>query len=141
MKASLIDMNVKSKHLVNSDLLVYGACISKEQPKLFKEISKGRLPLGVCLEGHHMNVVGFKIATILKTARPKSMVVLTVDGSPHCVQLHFAAQQAKLLTDSKIELSHYVVEKGELIKLTPESIRVARHLSTIKKSLRCKEGT
>jgi hypothetical protein len=140
MTLSLLSLNVGSRRLVDSDLLVYGICLAEECPEALKEASRERIPLGVCLEEHHMNVVGFKIATILKVAHPKSLAVLTVDGSPHCVQLHFAAEQARRLTDAKTELSHFVVEKGVLTQISSETIRLARHLSAIQKRLEGRTG-
>jgi len=82
-----------------------------------------------------MDKVGFKLATILMASKPKEISVLTIDGSPHCVQLHLAVQQAKNMTKSKVRVTHYIVEHDELVKVSPEAVKTARHLSQIEKLL------
>lgn len=114
---------------------MHGSCVPIEAPRVFEEFSKGRVPLQVCLEKEHMDKVGFKLATILMASKPKEISVLTIDGSPHCVQLHLAVQQAKNMTKSKVRVTHYIVEHDELVKVSPEAVKTARHLSQIEKLL------
>jgi hypothetical protein len=87
------------------------------------------------LEREHMNKAGFKLTTILEKAGPKDITVLTFDGSPHCLQLHFAVEQAKDLTKSDVRVSHYVVEHGKVFRVSREAVRTARHLSEVQKLL------
>jgi hypothetical protein len=131
----LLSTNVNHSKLRNSSLLVYGTCIGVEAQNIFKKLSKGRIPLKVCLEKEHMDKVGFKLATILTTSKPREITVLTIDGSPHCLQLHFTVEQAKNIANSKVKLTHYVIEHGKLIKISSEAVKMARHLSQIQKLL------
>ncbi len=84
-----------------------------------------------------MDVAGFKLSTILATAKPRDVTVLTMEGSPHCAQLHFVAEQVKHLTKSKAEVKHYVVlDENRVEEISAEAVRCARHLSEVQKLLR-----
>jgi len=131
----LLSTNVKSEVLRKGRLLLYGTCVEAEAPEVFGEFSKGRIPLSVCLEKEHMDKVGFKIATILMTSDPKEMTVLTIDGSPHCLQLHFAAEQAKRIAKSEVNAIHFVIEEGKSVEVSQDAVETARHLSRIQKLL------
>jgi hypothetical protein len=130
----LLATNVKNRQLREAALLIYGTCVENEVPKIFNALAKGRIPLRVCLEKIHMNIVGFKLATILQTSKPKELVVLTLDGSPHCIQLHFTAEQTKRVSKSNINIKHYVIEKRKLIEIPPDVVEIARHLSMVQEA-------
>lgn len=127
----LLSTNVKSKLLRNSHLLVHGTCLRSENPKIFAHMSEGRIPLETCLEKDHMNTVGFKIATIIRTSSPTGIAVLTINGSPHCLQLHFAVEQAVKQTRSKLRPRHFVVEKGAVREVDRHVVWLARHLADL----------
>lgn len=131
----LLNTNVKNKRLYKGSLLIHGTCVSAEAPKIFSGFSKRLVPLQVCLEKEHMDMIGFKLATILKMSKPKDITVLTVDGSPHCLQLHFAVEQAKDIAGSDVKVAHYAIEHGELSQISLEALKTARHLSRIEKLL------
>jgi len=134
IEMELLATNVKNRQLIEAALLIYGTCVKNETPKIFNALAKGRIPLHVCLEKIHMNIVGFKLATILQTSKPKEIVVLTLDGSPHCIQLHFTAEQAKRVSKSNVNIKHYVVEKGKLIEISLDIVEIARHLSKVREA-------
>jgi len=131
----LLSTNINHSKLRDSSLLVYGTCVEAEAQNIFKKLSKGRLSLHVCLEKEHMDKVGFKLAIILMTSKPREITVLTIDGSPHCLQLHFTVEQAKNITNSKVKITHYVIEHGKLIQISKDAVKTARHLSHIQKLL------
>lgn len=135
----LLTTNVKNRRLSEAALLIYGTCVENEAPKNFNALAKGRIPLHVCLEKIHMNIVGFKLATILQTSKPKEIVVLTLDGSPHCIQLHFTAEQAKRVSKSNVNIKHYVIERGKLVEISPDVVEIARHLSKVRRNCRRKQ--
>lgn len=127
--AELLSLNVKSRYISGKELLVYSKCILREFPDILEEYSKGRSPLAVCLQENHMDSVGFKLVSIVNYGRPKKIIALTIDGSPHCVQLHFATEQVKEITG--VEVDHYVIEKGSVYQVGPETVKMARHLSKL----------
>jgi len=127
----LLSTNVKSKLLRNSHLLIHGTCLRSESPKIFADMSEGRIPLDTCLEKEHMNTVGFKIATIIGTSSPTGIAVLTMNGSPHCLQLHFAVEQAVKQTRSRLRPKHFVVKKGVVRDVDRHVVWLARHLADL----------
>ena len=131
----LITTSVGSKRLKSADLLIYGTCAGTEEPEKLKELTAGKIVLTTCLEKVHMDMAGFKLATIMAVSKPKSVTVVTMDGSPHCVQLHLAAEQAKALTAAATRIEHYVFEKGKLCRVSSEAVKAARHLSAIQEML------
>jgi hypothetical protein len=130
----LLTTSVRNRRLSEAALLIYGTCVENEASKTFNLLAKGRIPLHACLEKIHMNIVGFKLATILQVSKPKEIVVLTLDGSPHCIQLHFTVEQVKRVSKSNVNIKHYVIEKGKLIEISPDVVEIARHLSKIQET-------
>jgi hypothetical protein len=100
--------------------------------KEFKSRDGGWATLNVCLEETHVNQAGFKIGSIIRYSEISKVDILTVDGSPHCVQLHFVIEDIKRHFTPEIETAHFVVEKGKVLEVSSASVKRARHLSKIK---------
>lgn len=128
----LLSIDLGSKKFSNSKILLYGKCIPIQFGFFLRKLSKGKIILAVCLQEQHMDNLGFKLVTLLTYQPVKEITVLTIDGSPHCVQLHALAEQAKKITKSGVFIKHYVIEEGELIEFNSDIVKVARHLSHIK---------
>jgi len=127
----LLSTSVTGKDITGAKLLIYSECLRWEWPDGLAELADGRVALSVCLERDHMNHITVKIATIMVMARPAEIVALTADGSPGCVQVHFALRQALRITGLAIPVRHLVVEKGRLYEIEPRVVRIARHLSEV----------
>jgi len=112
----------------NPKLLVYGSCIPQEFPEIFKQYSEGKECFDACLEHVHFNDVIEKLSAILKFNKIEELTVLTIDGSPHCIQLHFAAQDAKRITGADTQLKHFAIEKGKVIEASADKVKAKRHL-------------
>ncbi len=129
----LAEMNAGSHMIQGVDLLVYGSCIPVEHPEMFKKVADGRVPLSACLEAEHMNMLVYKLAYMFKLKRPpSSVVVLTIDGSPHCVQLHYAVEEALRISGGEIPIKHLVIVNGKLVEVSSEQVKRSRWLSKIK---------
>ena len=130
----LMRTNVGDKRLrENPNLLLIGSCMDRF-PDVVKEIcgkEKGQTTLHICLEETHVNQAGFKISSIVKYSDIKKVTVLTVDGSPHCVQLHYVVEDIKRHFAPEIETAHFVFEKGKLQEISPDAVKRSRHLSRI----------
>jgi hypothetical protein len=134
MRINVGDSRLREK----GKLLIIGSCMQSRFPKIveeFKEKDGGNAVLQICMEEMHVNQAGFKLASIVRYADIKRLTVLTVDGSPHCVQLHFVVEDIKQHFTPEVETAHYVVEKGQLFEISPQSVKRARHLSKIETSL------
>jgi hypothetical protein len=118
-------------------LLLVGSCMDRHSDilKKFTEEDGGRAVLHVCLEETHVNQVGFKLASMIRYAGISEVTVLTIDGSPHCVQLHYIVEDIKRHFTPEIKTAHFVVEEGVVHEVSPEAVKRSRHLSKIQKML------
>lgn len=119
-------------------LLLIGSCMDRYSEIITRLSEKEGAPavLQVCLEEIHVNQVGFKIGSIIKYANIARVTVLTVDGSPHCIQLHYVVEDIKRHFAPEIATVHYVVEKGEVHEVSAEAVKRSRHLSKIQKMMK-----
>ncbi len=138
----LMSINVGDARLRNQGkLLLIGSCMNRF-PEIVKEFAKhgeGHTVLQVCLEETHMNQAGFKIGSIVKYSRLSEVTVLTIDGSPHCVQLHYVVDDVKRHFAPEITTKHYVVEKGTIHEISSDAVKRSRHLSKIQKMISSEE--
>ncbi|MCS7365202.1 MAG: 4Fe-4S ferredoxin [archaeon GB-1867-035] len=126
---SLLSTSVTSRQLKGENLLVYGKCIEVEFPDILRRFSQNRIPLSVCMETVHMNVVGFKLLNIIRLSKIKSLTILTPDGSPHCIQLHYIGEHIKRALGESLPIKHFVIEKGKVFEIPIRVVRLSRHLS------------
>ncbi len=128
----LLETNAGSRMVKGKDLLFYSVCIENEYPNIFKEFSRDKTPLWVCLELEHINMLVYKIASMLKLYNPpKTISVLTVDGSPHCIQLHYAVEETKKISGSSIEIRHFVLSKGMVKEVSAQTVKKSRYMSKL----------
>ncbi len=133
----LLRTNVGDETLRDTgQLLLIGSCMKKRYPDIVEKIrviDGEKALLHVCLEETHMNHAGYKIASMVRYANLSSLTALTIDGSPHCVQLHYLIDDIKRHFIPEVETHHFVVEKGEIMEISPSAIKHSRHLSKIEK--------
>lgn len=133
--------NVGDREIMKTKkLLLYGTCLAEKYPNVLEEYKEGRVALSVCLERDHMNMIAFKLATMVKSAKLEEIIVLTVDGSPHCVQLHQAVSEVNRLFDVPPSTRYFVVEHGKIHEVDVKTVKTSRFLSTISELLK-KEST
>lgn len=127
---------VKTPCLRGRDLLIVSACLRNINNSIVEKLAKERVVLYACPEREHPALYG-KIAIIVRSSKPKSITVVTVDGSPHCFQLHAAVNEAEYILGEKIDRKHFVVVDGEkLVEISPDAIRVARYLHLVDKLIK-----
>ena len=121
----------KAPFIEGQEVLVVSACLPRVNARLFEELSQGRVVLFACPERESGAYYG-KIASMIRSTRPRKIVVVTIDGSPHCFALQAAVNEAEYILGEKIEREHYVVIDGvELKRISANTIRVARYLSIV----------
>lgn len=129
---NLLEVNAGSRYVRGENVLIYGSCIESEHPWILKETSEDRNLFSICLEKEHMNAVVYKLATMFRLSNPPNeFTVLTVDGSPHCVQLHYAVEEACKLTGHKIPIKHLVIFNGKVVDISPNVVKLSRYLGKI----------
>jgi hypothetical protein len=132
----LLSTNVGARHLRQSKkFLVVGSCVRQEHPKILEEFAQGRVCLHVCLETHHMNMAETKLACMVKIHQPTELLVLTVDGSPHCFQLHVIAEDLRRYFKLDTIVKHKVIERGKIYDIDGKAVKTARHLHKVQRLL------
>ena len=143
MYLELMTTNCGSKRLrENRRLLICGTCVKDEYPTILESFSSNRQVLLVCLEETHVNMVGLKLIDMFDIIKPEEVVVLTPDGSPHCVQLHYIVEDVKKrLRLNKLPVKHYVVDRGRVYEISELAVKVSRYLHRVERLLRSYESS
>ena len=78
------------------------------------------------------NLTITKIGGMLRTNIIEKVLFVSVDRSPHCVQLHYIQDELrKMMGLNNLIIENYVVDDGKLIKLSSEAISLSKSLSKI----------
>lgn len=131
----LLETYVKSSFLRDASILIVGECVQYAFPNIYERLAEGRVVLTSCPETEKAGLITGKIATILACSKPREIAVLTVDGSPHCFQLHTAINQAMFISKAKISLRHLVIVQDDVREVSAESVRIARYLHLVQKCI------
>ncbi len=119
---------------VSDTIIIVGSCLKYMQPEGFKKlkvISDNIYEL--CLEETHINMAITKVGGMLRTGKIKKLVFVSVDKSPHCIQLHYIQDELKkMMNIENIDIKNYVVVNNELEEITPEIISLSKNLSKLK---------
>ena len=115
-------------------LLIYASCIDVERPGLPESVAPDSVRASVCMEREQFNVVSLKVASILARVELEELAVLTVDGSPHCVQLHHAVEEAVKIAGG-VKPRHLVLAEGEVVEVPARAVKTARYLSKVARLL------
>ncbi len=128
----LLEVNAKSRIFRDkSKLLIIGKCIELEHPEVLKEFTnKGYGVLGLCPEAVHINMAGFKLVGILARGSFEEVSALTVDGSMHCIQLHWMLEEVfkAMNLGDRVKRRHFVIYKGELKEVSAGDVKISRFL-------------
>ena len=128
MKSNIYDCSDK--------IVIVGSCLKSIQPKAFEKIEAMKLPIfELCLEQTHINMAITKILGMIRAKDIKKIIFLSVDKSPHCIQLHYI-QDEILKLGFKVEFLNYVAVDGELIQITKDVISISKDLSKLNKILK-----
>jgi len=127
MVPNLLQQNLYSKYFKDQFLLI-GTCVENMHPEVLKKFtSKWKNVLSICLEIEHYNKMVAKLFDILGTGNVKKIGFLTVNGSPHCVQVHFASKYLKRGLNKEVIFEHYVVsDDGKVFSVSMDEINESR---------------
>lgn len=73
--------------LKEANILIASAYLPQVNPELFNKLSNGSIVLLACPEREKQAYYG-KIASIIRSSKPKSITVVTIDGSRSNSPLH-----------------------------------------------------
>lgn len=129
----LMDTNVRSSYLRSFDkILLHGSCVDEEALREFSGYAK----LSCCPEEEHANMIGFKLAGILARGNYSEIAVLTVDGSLHCVQLHYVVEEVCKIVRNPPARRHFVVEEGKIREIQEDAVKISRHLLKVSRLMK-----
>lgn len=135
---NLLETNLGDKRLREKrKILLTGTCLIRRHPEILKEfLDRYENPahVHVCLEAYHMDQVGYKLTLMIRYSSIEELTVLTIDGSPHCLQLHYLAEDQRKFHDLKI--NHFVIEKGKIHEIEPRAVKASRHLHEVQKLIK-----
>lgn len=122
------------------DILLCDSYVPEVAPDYFLELSKGRCAYHYAPELEHIDKLGFKLCTVFRIGKVKSVTVFTKDGSPHGLQIPLVVQEAaENIKFDKTKIKYFVWEKGNLHEVSDKAVRKARHLSEIEQLINQRE--
>lgn len=122
---------VKAPVLKTKKLYIVSACLPYVNRELFEKIANDGAVLMACPEREPPTHYG-KIASMIRSSRPEEIIVITVDGSPHCFTLQASVNEAEYILGEKLKKKHYVLVDGEkLVEIDSNAIRLARYLHIV----------
>lgn len=115
---------------VSDTLVIVGSCLERMQPKAFKKLKEfGENIYDLCLEEVHINMAVSKLCGMLARVNVKKIIFATIDGSPHCVQMHYIENEIKkIMKLDDLAVEHYVAVDDKLIKIENETIKLSKSL-------------
>ncbi|MHA1894572.1 MAG: hypothetical protein ACTSX4_08735 [Candidatus Helarchaeota archaeon] len=129
----ILEMNLGDRELRKKQkMLLTGTCLPTQYPDIFKKyMEEDRRHVHICLETFLADQVGYKLAMMIKYSKVKDVLVLTIDGSPHCLHLHILMDDLKKHFLPDLKLQHVVIEKGKIHEIDNKNIKISRHLHKI----------
>ena len=131
----LLETWAKAPFLKDANVLIMSECLKHIYPEVGKRFSEGRVVLTICPEAEENAVIYGKLASMIRSAPPQTITVLTVECSPHCYLLHAAVNEAIYIADSDIPVGHFVCLNGEALEVSNEAVRMARYLHLVQRAL------
>jgi len=134
---NILSENVYSKKF-KGEFLVMASCLPDIHPEIAQQVStKWKNVVCFCLEQFHYNQFVSKLFDILAIGNTNRVGFITPDGSPHCVQMHFASKYLKRGLNKDIEFEHYVADgHGKVFQVSMKAIDKSKNLSLVGKEVK-----
>ena len=134
MKKDLMKTNCYD---VEETMCIMGFCTQQMFPEIYEELEKKYTIYEVCLEQIHLNMVITKIIGMIVRKKVKNIIFVSVDKSPHCIQLHYIVTELRKIKDSEnINIQNYVATDKGLFDIPFEVISISKNLSKLKETLK-----
>lgn len=129
--------------LQGADVLIVAECLTSVAPQQCAPfLEKHQIVLTICPESETEAIVYGKLATMMVSAHPAHITVLTTECSRHCALVHGSVNEALYITGLNIPVQHLVCvyDKDErewaTYEISPDAARVARYLHLVDKLIR-----
>lgn len=140
MQTNILRTWAKSPHLKGADILILSDCLTYLYPQKIKELAEKHQVMTVCPEGELGAVVYGKLASMLRSLEPRSLVVVTTECSPHCYTLQAAVNEALYIVGFEIPTQRYTCLNGTLIPISAEAVRLSRYLHLVEAAIKENPG-
>jgi hypothetical protein len=116
-------------------VIICGSCLPNMDPSAFNKLKHiSNNIFFTCLEETHMNMVAHKIASVLRLGKVKNLIMVSVNKSPHCVQLHYMRYELeKIMNLRDISVISYTTFNGNLVEVSPKTISLSKNLVELQK--------
>ncbi|RLF64371.1 MAG: 4Fe-4S ferredoxin [Thermoplasmata archaeon] len=129
---ALMDINTGFKIIrERKKILIASSCLKYKEHILSQ--FRDHVILLACPERDHINMIGFKLLGIIIRCKPEVINVLTVDGSMHCIALHYVVEEIQKALGESFRRGHFVYSRGEVIEIPKDVVKVSRFLARVKK--------
>ena len=126
---SLMETNV---YAVKGRVLVAGTCLPQVWPEAFEALAGDAdqvYPL--CLEATHVNMAITKLTAIFGTGQLESLVLASVDRSPHCTQMHYIRHEIERTLPEHVPVEDCVVSEGKVVRVPDGAIELSKSLARL----------
>ena len=122
---------------IDETIIIVGTCLKNMQPEGYKKLEKiSKNIYSLCLENTHVNMAITKIGGMIRTGKVHNIIFVTVDESPHCIQIHYIQDELReMMNLENINIKNYVVVNDELLEVSPKLILLSKKLSELKKKV------
>jgi hypothetical protein len=119
---------------VDYNIAIIGSCLKRIHPIIFDKLEAEYDNIySVCLEETHINMIITKIGSMIRTGKIKKIAFISVDKSPHCIQLHYIQDELNKMMDlSKIEIKNYIINDN-IIEISKDTISLSKNLQELEK--------
>jgi hypothetical protein len=120
---------------VKDEILICGKCIKDINKNVYNKLLEICPNVyGACLQETHIDMLISKITAMISTGKIKKIIFASVDGSPHCVQLHYIRKEInRRIKNLNYEIKNYVLLNDEIIEIDENTISLSKNLAVIKK--------
>ncbi len=124
---------------VDETMCIMGSCLEYMFPETYKKLEKEYTIYDLCLEQTHLNMALTKIIGMVVRKKVKNIIFVSVDKSPHCVQLHYIVTELrKFITEEELNVKNYVATDKGLEEIPFEVISLSKNLSGLNETLKNK---
>ena len=114
---------------VRGNVLVAGACLPGTAPEALAALAEDADDiLTVCPEETHINMIVTKLSAMLGTGRLERLRFVTVDRSPHCVQLHYIRHEIERILPEHVPMESLIAIGKEIFPVLPEAAELSKSL-------------
>lgn len=122
---------------VDETMCIMGSCLEYMFPEIYKELEEKYTIYDLCLEQTHWNMAVTKITGMVVRKKVKNIIFVSVDKSPHCVQLHYIVTELrKFMSEEELGVKNYVATDKGLEEIPFYVISLSKNLSGLKETLK-----